>query len=175
VGSPATPATGAPPRRGGLLSDRHGDVRTAVLLGIVAFAAAILALGTYVALLLAGAGSPEALAIWVVAGLVLVKIPLLGIAGWVIWRRRDPAGGGGWSSRECGEILAYLEEQAQASAGRPDAANRLAYFAREAWFVADSAADADKAAAVATAVRIDALAMRAGAGAEGRRPVSGSG
>lgn len=159
-----------------MLSDRQGNVRTVVVLGIVAFAAVVLALGMYVALLLAGAGTPEAVAVWVVVGFVLVKIPLLGVAWWLIWRRRDPAQGGGWSSGECAEILAYLEEQARASAGREDAAARLAYFAREAWFVADAAADADKPAAVATAVRIDALAMRAGAGAaEGRRPVSGSG
>ena len=173
--SPRTAApTGAPERRGGLLVDRDGNVRAAVVLGIFALAAAVFAVCTYVALLIAGAGSPEALAIWVIAGFVLVKIPLLGVAWWLIARRRDPTGGGGWTSGECEEILAYLEEQARASAGRPDAAARLAYFAREAWFVADAAADADKPAAVATAVRIDALASGAAAGG-GRRTVTGSG
>jgi hypothetical protein len=174
VESPRTAAAAAARQgRGRLLVDRDGNVRAAVVLGIFAFAAALFALGTYVALLVANAGTPEALALWVVAGFVIVKIPLLGIAWWLIARRRDPQDGGGWSSGECEEILAYLEEQARASAGRPDAATRLAYFAREAWFVADAAADADKPAAVATAVRIDALASRAGAGG-GRRTVTGS-
>ena len=75
-------------------------------------------------------------------------------------------GGGGWSSAECEEILRYLEEQARASAGRPDAGPRLAYFSREAWYVADAAADADKPAAVAAALRIDEMA----AVARGRGP-----
>ena len=60
--------------------------------------------------------------------------------------------------RRVREILEYLEAQARDSAGRQDAAVRLAYFSREAWFVADAAADADKAAAVAVALRIDELA-----------------
>ena len=81
-----------------------------------------------------------------------------------------PPGGGGWSSKECRQILDYLEEQARDSVGRPDAATRLAYFAREAWFVADSADDADTAEAVDMAVLIDAMATRAGA--SGRRAAS---
>lgn len=161
--SPGT-AAGAPSTRGGILTDRDGNLRTAVILGIIAGAIVILALGSYIGLIAANLGSPETLALWVLAALIVVKLPLLGLVWWILARRRDPAGGGGWNSKECGEILAYLEEQANASAGRSDAAARLAYFSREAWFVADSAADADKAMAVATAMRIDAMAMNAGAG-----------
>ena len=105
-----------------------------------------------------------------VGALIVIKLPLLGVVWWIISRRRDEPSGGGWSSKECGEILAYLEQQADESREREDAAARLAYFAREAWFVADSARDADKAEAVAVAVRIDAMANRAGA--SGRRAVS---
>ena len=82
----------------------------------------------------------------------------------------DDPSGGGWWSKECGEILAYLERQAEKeSREREDAPARLAYFAREAWFVADSARDADKAEAAAVAVR---YAMATRAGAPGRRAVS---
>ena len=103
----------------------------------------------------------------------MVKVPLLILVWWLLGHKRDPVGGGGWSSAECEEILRYLEEQARASAGRADAGPRLAYFSREAWHVADAAADADKPAAVAVALRIDELA--AVARTEGRDPAARDG
>ena len=132
-------------------------------MGLVVAAVVILGIGTYAALLAADAGSPGALAVWVTAAFLFIKVPLLAVMWWVIGRKRDPRGGGGWASEECREILDYLETQARDSVGRPDAATRLAYFAREAWFVADSATDADTPAAVDTAVLIDAMAAEAGA------------
>jgi hypothetical protein len=162
--SPAPPET-APHRSaiGRALSDREGNLRTPLILGIAVVGVILLAIGMFAALLAAGAGSPATLALWLVAALLLIKLPLLGVLWWVLTHRRDAPSGGGWSRDECGEILAYLERQAEESREREDAAARLAYFAREAWFVADSARDADKADAVAVAVRIDALATRAGA------------
>jgi hypothetical protein len=153
--------TGSPYAR--LLSDREGNLRTPLILALIAASVAVLALGTFAALLAAGAGNPEALAVWVIAAFVLIKVPLLGGVWWVLSRRREHDRGGGWSSDECAEILAYLERQARESAGRPDAGARLAYYSREAWFVADAATDVDKPAAVATAIAIDALAAQAGA------------
>ena len=143
-------------------SDREGNLRTTLLVALIVGVMVVLALGTFVALLAANAGSPETLALWVTAAFLLIKVPMLVVVWWILSRRRDPAGGGGWESRECREILAYLETQAREAAGRPDGAKRLAYFAREAWFVADRAGDADKGAAVETAVTIDALAAAAG-------------
>jgi hypothetical protein len=150
-------------------SDREGNLRTPLLVGVVLAAAAILSLGMFASLLAADAGSPGTLAVWATIAFFAVKVPLLAVAWWVIARRRDPAGGGGWESRECREILDYLETQAEVAAGRPDAGRRLAYFAREAWFVADRAGDADKGAAVETAVRLDAMAAAAGARSGGPR------
>jgi len=144
-------------------SDRNGDLRTTLLLGLVIGAVVILGVGTYSALLAADAGSPGTLAIWVTAAFLFIKVPLLAVVWWILARKRDPVGGGGWSSRECREILDYLETQARDCAGRPDAPERLAYWAREAWFVADSATDADTPAAVDTAVLIEAMASEAGA------------
>lgn len=160
-----TPPEAAPHRSAiaRALSDREGNLRTPLILGLVVLALILLAIGMFAALLAAGAGSPATLAIWMVGALLLIKLPLLGVVWWIVSRRRDSPSGGGWSSRECGEILGYLEQQAEESRGREDAPARLAYFAREAWFVADSASDADKAEAVAVAVRIEALAARAGA------------
>ena len=144
-------------------SDREGNLRTTLLLGLAMGTLIVLALGTYTALLAADAGSPGTLAVWVTAAFVFVKLPLLAVVWWILARRRDPAGGGGWSSSECREILDYLEVQARESVSRPDAATRLAYYAREAWFVADAANDADTPTAVGTAVLIDAMAAEAGA------------
>ena len=154
-------------------TDRDGNLRTALLIGLMVAVVAILSLGTFAALLAANLGSPGTLALWVLGALVLIKVPLLIVCWWIIARRRDPAGGGGWDSRECREILDYLEAQAAAAEGRPDAGSRLAYFAREAWFVADRAADADKGAAVETAVRLDALAAAAGRPGGLRQPTAG--
>jgi hypothetical protein len=153
--------------RGSLLVDRHGDPRAVVILGLVALALVILSVGSFAALLAAGTGSPETLAIWVVSALVVVKVPLLILVWWLLGLKRDPVGGGGWSTAECEEILRYLEEQARASVGREDAGPRLAYFSREAWHVADAAADADKPAAVAVALRIDELAAASRDGGRG--------
>lgn len=146
-----------------VFADRDGNLRTALLIGMTVGVAVILTLGMFASLLAAGAGSPGALAAWVTAAFLFVKLPFLAVVWWVVARRRDPPGGGGWSSGETGEILGYLEQQARESVGRPDAAARLAYFAREAWFVADSADDADTPAAVDTAVLIEAMAAEAGA------------
>jgi hypothetical protein len=142
-------------------STREGDLRTGLLLSLLMGVVVVLALGTFAALLAANLGSPGTLALWVLGAFIVIKLPLLVVCWWIITRRRDPAGGGGWESRECRQILDYLETQAADAEGRPDAATRLAYFAREAWFVADRAADADKGAAVETAVRIDAMAADA--------------
>ena len=154
------------------LSDSEGNLRTPLILGIVAGALILLAIGMFGALLAADAGSPATLAVWMVGALLLIKLPLLGVMWWIISRRRDDPSGGGWSSKECREILAYLERQAEESSVREDAPARLAYFAREAWFVADSARDADKGEAVAVAVRIDAMATRA---REPGRPAASAG
>lgn len=156
-------------------TDRRGDLRTPLLVGLTAGVAVVLALGMFVSLLIADAGSPGALAAWVTAAFFLVKVPFLMVMWWVLSRRRDAPGGGGWSHGETDEILAYLEREARASVGRPDAAARLAYFAREAWFVADRADDAETPAAVDTAVLIEAMASEAGApvdraAAGGREP-----
>ena len=123
-------------------SDKDGNLRTAVLLSATAGAIALLAVGMFASLLAAGAGSPGTLAVWVTAAFIFIKIPFLAVVWWILSRRRDPTGGGGWSRGETDEILEYLEQQARDSVGRPDAPARLAYFAREAWFVADRADDA---------------------------------
>lgn len=144
-------------------SDSDGNLRTALLLAFTGGVIAILGIGMFTGLVAAGAGNPTALALWMTVAFLFVKVPFLSVVWWILSRRRDPKGGGGWSAGETGEILQYLETQARDSVGRPDAATRLAYFAREAWFVADRADDAHTPAAVDAAVMIEAMAVEAGA------------
>lgn len=162
-----TTASGAPVPRRSLVArfayGRDGRLHTTRLLGGVAAAVVLLSLATFAGLLMAGAGNPESLAVWVLGGFFLVKVPLLAVLWWILMHREPEQRSADWAPDETAEILAYLEEQAAEAASRPDAAARLAYFAREAWFVADNAADADKAAAAAVAVRIQAMAGDAGA------------
>lgn len=145
-----------------MFSDPSGRVRGNLVIGICAGALLVLAVGGSIAMVFGGVMGDTALASTILAMFLFIKLPLLGLIWWVLGRRRQRAEVGGWDTEECGEILAYLEHEARVSLGRPDAAKRLAYFSREAWFVAGNAAPADVAAAVQTAERIDALASEAG-------------
>lgn len=146
-----------------MFADRDGRLRGNLIVAVCAAALMLLALGGTIAMLFRPVMSDSQLATWLLLALfIFIKIPLLFLLWWVLGRRRNRGEVGGWDSEECGEILAYLEREARSSLGRPDAAKRLAYFSREAWFVAGNAAPADTAAAVATAERIDALASEAG-------------
>lgn len=145
-----------------MFADRDGRLRGNLIVAVCAAALMLLALGGTIAMLFRPVMSDSQLATWLLALFIFIKIPLLFLLWWVLGRRRNRGEVGGWDSEECGEILAYLEREARSSLGRPDAAKRLAYFSREAWFVAGNAAPADTAAAVATAERIDALASEAG-------------
>lgn len=146
-----------------VFADREGRLRGNLIVVVCAVALLLLALGGSTAMIFGGVMGYTALATWVLAMFIFIKIPLLGLIWWVLGRRRERGTrAGGWSSEECGEILGYLEREARTSLGRPDAAKRLAYYSREAWFVAGNSTPADTAAAVATAERIDALASEAG-------------
>lgn len=145
-----------------MFADRNGELRGTLIVIVFAVALVVLALGGVVGLMFGGVMGSNALATWIIGAFIIVKIPLLGLMWWVLGRKRERGTVGKWSTSECHEILEYLEREARTSMGRPDAQSRLAYFCKEAWFVAITAADADTEDAVATAQRIDALAAEAG-------------
>ena len=145
-----------------IFADRNGELRGTLIVVVVASAMVLLALGGMVGLMFGGVMGADALATWIIAAFIIIKIPLLGLMWWVLGRKRERGTVGKWSTSECHEILEYLEREARASMGRPDAQTRLAYFCKEAWFVAITAADDDTDDAVKTAQRIDAIAAEAG-------------
>lgn len=161
----AEPNPTPPVRRPGLARifvDREGELRGNLIVAIVAVAMMIVAITGTIGLMFGGAIGGDALAYWVLGAFIFIKLPILALIWWALGRKRERGQVGGWASRECHEILAYLEREARASLGRPDAAKRLTYFCREAWFVAQNATDLDTAEAVAVAQRIDAMASEAG-------------
>jgi hypothetical protein len=158
-------ATSPRPRRSLLTRvfvDAEGELRGNLILAIVALAMVIVAITGTIGLMFGAAIGGDALAYWVIGAFLLVKLPVLALIWWALGRKRERGQVGGWGTRECHEILSYLERESRASLGRPDAGKRLEYFCREAWFVADNATDLDTADAVATAQRIDAMASEAG-------------
>lgn len=139
-------------------TDREGDLRAARLLGIAFVAGLVIAIGTTLALVAAGAGSPATLTIWVLVAFLGVKLPLLGLLWWILGRRqRDEEP----TADELRAMVVRLRASADAARRTPDARDRLEILRDEAWFVADRAPDDLKPEAVELALRLDSLSREA--------------
>ena len=104
---------------------------------------------------------PSTLVIAAVIAAFAVKLPLIALCGWLIYRNKEiPGVPVVWSADETREILEYLRAQARDAPNSPEAGPRLAYLAQEAWHVADQADDALKPEAVAVALEIRDRAER---------------
>lgn len=145
-----------------LFVDHEGELRGMRVMAVVAAAMLAIAFATAMAMMFGTVFGETAVAGWTLAAFLLIKLPLLLFIWWILGRKRHESTSGDWSSRECHEILTYLEREAQAGMRRPDRQQRLAYFCREAWFVAHNAAPRDADSARETAERIEALAAEAG-------------
>lgn len=141
--------------------DAEGNIRTARLIVIVFGALLVLTLGTYAALLAAGLGSPNTLGLWVAIAFVAIKVPIMALLWYLLGRSGETQTSPKWTDDESREILDYLRREATLASARPDAAARLAYYAREAWFVAERGSGEHTADAVDLAVRIEGMAQRA--------------
>jgi len=146
--------------------DADGQLRGWRLLAIAAAGAMALSLGTTVAIVLTGTGTPEAMPAWVVIAFVAIKLPLLALLWWLLGRRR-PQDADLMSAEQAGEALTRLRRAAQGATRYDDAWDRLDGLAAEARFVATHSPPevAGEAAQLA-----DELAERRDA----RRPVSAS-
>ena len=138
--------------------DSDGRLRGMRLLAIAFAGGLIVALGTTIAIVVADAGNPATLSVWVVVSFLGVKLPLLGLLWWILGRKQrdeDP------TEDELRQMLTRLEAGADAAVRAPDAHDRLEILRDEAWFVADRAPDDLKPHAVELALRLDALALAA--------------
>lgn len=140
-----------------LYYDRHGDLRAGRAMLTVGGLAFLVVLGTVVASFIGAATNPETLMLGALIVFLAIKIPLLVVVFWILMRQGGGPGQAEWSPRERTEILGYLVNQAAGVRGKPNEAERIAWLAREAWHVADTAPDEERAAAVAVAVEIGAM------------------
>lgn len=140
-----------------LYYDRDGDLRAWRAMLTVGGLAFLVVLGTVLASFIGAATNPETLALGAVIVFLAIKIPLLVVVFWILMRKGGGPGQAEWSPRERTEILGYLVDQAAEVRGKPNEAERIAWLTREAWHVADTAPDDERAAAVAVAVEISAM------------------
>jgi hypothetical protein len=106
-------------------------------------------------------GHPAIRTIWVLFGVLLLKLPLILLLWWFIARNREwPNQRPRWSDREMSEILTRLDDEATRALSRPDAPARLAHLSREAWHLADQLSGERKVDALTVALKIDELVGR---------------
>jgi hypothetical protein len=143
-----------------------GHVRVRNMILVVGVCVALALFGSFLLVLTPLMSDNEGLrTLWVLFSVFMLKFPLVSLAFWFILRNTEwPVRPPRWSEREAREILAYLESEAARAETLHDAPARLAYLQREAWNVADRVGGQVKIDAVATALRIDALLARPGAG-----------
>ncbi len=141
-----------------LAMDADGNLRGMRLLAIAFVGGLVVALGTTIAIVVADAGNPATLTIWVVVAFLGVKLPLLGLLWWILGRhQRDDEP----TDDELRLMLVRLESGTTAALRTPDAHDRLEILRDEAWFVSDHASGELKPQAVELALRLDELAHAA--------------
>lgn len=165
MGTPTTPPEGRVTR---LLTrftmDADGRLRGMRLLAIAFVGGLIVALGTTAAIVVADAGNPATLSIWVIVAFLGVKLPLLGVLWWILGRRqRDEEP----TDDELRLMMTRLEAGLDAALRTHDAHDRLEILRDEAWFVSDRASAELKPQAVELALRLDQLADATAPGAQG--------
>ncbi len=134
--------------------DAEGRLRGMRLLGIAFVGGLVVAIGTTAAIVVADAGNPATLSIWVIVAFLGVKLPLLGILWWILGRRqRDEEP----TDAELRMMMVRLEAGTEAALRTPDVSDRLEILRDEAWFVSDRASADLKPQAVELALRLDEL------------------
>jgi hypothetical protein len=122
------------------------------------FACVLLALLSTLLLIAAPAfaGNELVQGIWVLSCVFFMKMPLVMILWWLIWRNKElPGRPVEWSHDELAGILEHLLRQARYAATANDEQARLAYLSGEAWHVADRVGGDAKVDALTVALQID--------------------
>lgn len=131
-----------------LAFDREGHLRSWRMVGIAAAAAMLLTLGGLVAAILAGAGTPEALPVWIVIAFFAIKLPILGLLWWLLGRSEHDGQSDELPDDRAILAIMRLREAAATAGGDIDAWDRLDALAAEAGYLAthSSPGIADEAA-----------------------------
>lgn len=138
--------------------DRDGHLRSWRLLGLSAAVALTLTIGGLAAAVLAGTGSPEALAIWATVAFVGIKLPILGLLWWLLGRSEHTHEDASLTDETAAAALRRLRQSADRAAGAADAWDRFDNLAAEAAFIA-AHASADLAGD-ANVLRVDLISAR---------------
>ncbi len=116
--------------------DREGHLRGWRLLGMSAAVALILTIGGLAAAVIAGAGSPGALALWATVAFVGIKIPVLGLLWWLLGRSEHEGDDAMLADSAAHGAISRLRAAADRATGTPDEWDRLDALAAEAGYVA---------------------------------------
>lgn len=94
--------------------------------------------------------------LWVLTCVFLLKMPLVVVLWWLIWRNQElPGRPVDWSRDEFAGILEHLLRQARTAFMTADEDARLAYLSKEAWNLADQVSGDATVDALTVALRID--------------------
>ena len=94
--------------------------------------------------------------IWVLTCVFVLKVPLVVVLWWLIWRNQEVTGRpANWSHDEFAGILEHLLRQARMAFMTPNEDARLAYLSQEAWNLADQVSGDATVDALTVALRID--------------------
>ena len=137
--------------------DASGQLRRRRLFHAI-FACILLALLSTVLLVATPvfAGNELIQGVWVLTCVFFMKLPLVVILWWLIWRNKElPGRRVQWSHDELAGIFEHLLRQARHASSAHDEEARLAYLSGEAWNVADQVSGNAKVDALTVALRID--------------------
>lgn len=119
-----------------LTFDRDGRLRGWRVLTVAAAAAMVLTFGGLTAAILAGSGTPEALAVWATVAFFAIKLPLLSVLWWLLGRSEHTQEDELLPDATAAAAIQRLRGAAERASGLPDEWDRLDTLAAEAAYVA---------------------------------------
>ncbi len=144
-------------RMGRLLLDADGQIIRRRIHTVFAATLIMAVFGTVLVVASPALNSyPTLQGIYVLFCVFLLKMPLVGLLWWLIFRNQEwPTRPPVWQEREVEDILDHILAEARRAIGRDDELARLTYLSGEAWHVADRATGDQKVDALTVALRID--------------------
>lgn len=144
-------------RVGRFLLDHKGRVIRRRIYPVLAVCVVMAMFGTTLVVASPALGDhPTLQGFYVLFCVFLLKLPLVGMLWWLIFRNSEwPTRPPVWDEEEVDDILAHILAEARRAADRSDELSRLGYLSGEAWHVADRATGAQKVDALTVALRID--------------------